>query len=202
MKVCVYDTETTGLPNYKAKASDPCQPHIVEIAALFYDDGRLVKELHLISKPEGWEIPQESIDVHRITNQMALSMGTHEWDNIAELLALLEEADVAVAHNGGFDNYILRCGARRFDLIPYVENDPDPLKIKGKLYCTMLNMMDECNLPGGRYGKPKWPSLAEAYRHAFDKEIDNAHGAFSDVLAAYDLYLWKTAKDAGKAVGV
>jgi DNA polymerase-3 subunit epsilon len=201
MKVTTWDLETTGFPNYKAKASDPCQPHIVEIAAVMHEDGKLVKELHLISKPEGWEIPKEVSDIHGITNEMAASMGTPEWENVKELLALLNEADVCVAHNGSFDAYVLRCAVRRFDLVPYVENDHDPLKTKGKSYCTMTAMTDECNLPG-RYGKPKWPKLSEAYRHAFGKDFENAHGAFSDVLATYELYLWKTAKDAGKAVAV
>ena len=41
--ICVFDTETTGLPKFKEPSEHPDQPHIVDICALLYTpDGVLV----------------------------------------------------------------------------------------------------------------------------------------------------------------
>ncbi|KSJ98283.1 hypothetical protein APA24_21400 [Pseudomonas aeruginosa] len=33
----IFDFETTGIPEWKLPSEDPCQPHIVEVAALLCD---------------------------------------------------------------------------------------------------------------------------------------------------------------------
>lgn len=36
--IFAFDTETTGLPDFRARSADPSQPHIVQLALLLYDD--------------------------------------------------------------------------------------------------------------------------------------------------------------------
>ena len=52
MFVLAYDTETTGLPNWKAPSGDPSQPHLVQIAALVanIETRQVIASLDLIDK--------------------------------------------------------------------------------------------------------------------------------------------------------
>jgi hypothetical protein len=51
----------------------------------------------------------------------------------------------------------------------------------------MLAMTKKCNLPG-RFGKPKWPKLQEAYKWCFNKEFDKAHDAMADIRACKEVF--------------
>lgn len=59
--ILFYDTETTGLPNWKTPSGHYAVPHIVQIGALLVDveTKEVLKELDVIVKPEGWEIPKQ-----------------------------------------------------------------------------------------------------------------------------------------------
>lgn len=71
--ICVFDTETTGFPNFKAPSDHPDQPHIVDICALLYTpEGDLVDSFEAMVRPDGWSIPNEVSVIHGITNEMAL----------------------------------------------------------------------------------------------------------------------------------
>ncbi|HEY8351659.1 MAG TPA: hypothetical protein VIK87_03855, partial [Sphingomonadales bacterium] len=61
MRILFYDTETTGLPLFSEPSSDPRQPHIVQAAAVLVDAGtrKAISSINLISRPDGWEIPEE-----------------------------------------------------------------------------------------------------------------------------------------------
>lgn len=188
--VLVFDTETQHLPDWNARARDPKQPHICEIAAVLFDDSwNDVGELHEIIKPDGWEIPKETSDIHGITQSMAMAVGVDEKAAVAEFLEMLKKATDVVIHNASFDCFILRIACRRFNLVPDDEGNPDPIGIKAKSFCTMKAMTNICRLPG-QYGNNKWPKLQEAYQFCFGREFDNAHGAMSDVRACAEVYRW------------
>lgn len=49
-----FDTETTGLPNFKIPFNHESQPHICQLAAILTDqNGKIKSELNAIIKPEG-----------------------------------------------------------------------------------------------------------------------------------------------------
>jgi DNA polymerase-3 subunit epsilon len=186
--ILVIDTETTGLPDFNKRASDPSQPHIVQFAALLMDDSGLKIDTHnFLCKPDGWTIPKEASDIHGITDAIANAKGIPEKEVAAICLGLIREASVVVAHNIMFDKFIMRIALRRYGIL----QDSHDAWWKGlNTFCTMRAMENVCCLPGKYRGKYKWPTLAEAYRHAFDEEMLGAHGAEADVRACLRLYRW------------
>ena len=75
-----YDTETTGLPDFKAPSESAHQPHIVQLAALLVDmDTReTIQSMDVICRPDGWTIPDEVAAVHGITTEHAAEVGIPE----------------------------------------------------------------------------------------------------------------------------
>ncbi len=72
MSALIFDTETTGLPNYKAPVNNDSQPYIVQLAAILVDDeGDTVSEMSVIIKPNGWTIPEEVAKIHGIDDRRA-----------------------------------------------------------------------------------------------------------------------------------
>ena len=46
-----------------------------------------------------------------------------------------------------------------------------------------MNLLNFCQLPGGRGGKYKWPNLSELYKKLFNDSFSEAHNASADVEA-------------------
>lgn len=185
-----FDFETTSLPLFREPSHDPRQPHIIQVAAgLFDDTGRSLRSFSALVKPDGWEIPEEITDLTGITPAAAETYGIDEAKAIEGLVKLWAMADVRVAHNVSFDIRIGRIALKRF---PGVCN-PDTW-VEGETVCTMDLMKSVCQLPptekmkaaGNKGFKP--PSLAEAYRHLFDREIGGAHNALNDMMACAEIY--------------
>ncbi len=52
MAYLFYDTETTGLPDFKARSHEPTQPHIVQLGLAWFDEeGREIGHGELIVRP-------------------------------------------------------------------------------------------------------------------------------------------------------
>lgn len=91
--VLTFDCETTGLPPKGAKWDvDFAEfPNIVQLAWAVNE-----KERSFIIKPEGWEIPESSIEVHGITAERANAEGVPFADIIDEFLEDCEKAEDAL----------------------------------------------------------------------------------------------------------
>lgn len=168
-----FDTETTGF-----KHGDFI-PEIVQIGALLQDTDslRVLGEVNLIVKPQN-PIPEEVSMIHGITDQVAAAYGVDS--RIAEKvfcdLAFMSE--MVVAHNIQFDMGIIK------DAWPLTY---DVLNLKTP-FCTMKESTTLVGISGTHAGGYKWPKLAEAYRHFFGTNFDNAHDAMADVRACRDVY--------------
>lgn len=172
MGILVYDTETTGLPNWKLPSGDECQPHMVEIAGKLYNEvGFLLDSYSAIIKPDGWVIPDEVIALNGITNEMALDVGISEAEALAGFLALKAKATLRVAHNINFDDRIIRIAMKRYSTDELAEQFK-----AGDKFCTCQGSRAAVALPG-----KKIPTLGEAYKHFTGKELVNAHRAEADV---------------------
>ena len=187
MKILIFDSETTGLPNYNERARHPSQPHIVELSALLYTDtGEKLSEYTALSKPDGWVISPEMTAIHGISHAQACMHGISEKAIAEAAFKMIREADIIAAHNLMFDKFIVRCALRRYEIM--TDADDEAWKSKRGV-CTMREMTPHCKLPGLN-GNHKYPKLIEAYRHAFKADFDGAHSALADCLAACRLFFW------------
>ena len=180
----VFDTETTGLPqNYRAPLTDFNNwPRMVQIAWQIHDvKGDLVEVKNYIIKPEGFSIPFNSEKIHGISTKMALDKGIALRDVLVHFKEALSNVKYIIGHNISFDNNIVGCEFLRSDMLNILS---DKISIDTKEEGT-----DFCQLPGGRGGKFKWPSLSELYIKLFNESFAEAHNASADVEATTRCFL-------------
>lgn len=180
----VYDTETTGLPeNYNAPVSDSNNwPRLVQLAWQVHDKvGALVEVHNYIVKPEGFTIPFNSAQIHGITTERAKQFGIPLTDVLEKFESSLAKAKVVAGHNIEFDLKIV--GAEHFR-----KSFPSALQDL-KSIDTKLESTDFCQIPGGKGGKFKWPTLTELHHKLFNEGFDAAHNAAADVEATTRCFL-------------
>lgn len=179
MKLLIFDTETTGLPkngDIPAENKPDNWPHAVSISWIILesDDNEIIKRRKYIIRPEGWTIPQESINIHGISELKANLSGHKLQDVLLEFIT--ESYDILVAHNLKFDYNVLR-NAMIWDL----KWGFNPLTKPS--CCTMKLSTDICMLPG-RNGTMKYPRLSELYIEVMKREPipSRLHDSFYDTL--------------------
>lgn len=185
-----YDTETTGLPDFKAPSESAHQPHIVQLAALLVDmDTReTIQSMDVIIRPDGWTIPDDVAAVHGITTQHAEAVGIPERLAV-EMFMELWCGRTRIAHNQQFDARIVRIALMR-----YRSEEAADIWKSGSAECTAILATPICQIPPtakmvkAGFNKFKTPNLGEAYRHFTGKELVNAHSAMADVMACRDVY--------------
>jgi DNA polymerase III epsilon subunit-like protein len=180
-----FDTETTGLPkDWKAPSSAVNNwPRMVQIAwVLTDDDGNSLETYSAIIKPEGFTIPREASDIHRVTQERALAEGLLLSEVLEAFTTTMAKAKQLVAHNMAFDEMILGCEFHRVA-------GRDPLRSKPKA-CTMKNddIIEWAAIPPHRYGSYKWPTLEQLHRKLFQTGVPDAHDALVDVEATVRCY--------------
>jgi len=172
----VFDTETIGLPKrWNAPITDTDNwPRLVQLAWIIYDENGFEKERNnCIIKPEGFIIPEETIKIHRITNERAHSEGL-DLKHVLEIFTQdLKENSYLVAHNISFDESIVGCEFFRKGI------DNNLYNIKS--IDTKELTVDFCKVEGSR--GYKWPTLTELHNKLFNKGFDDAHDALVDVEA-------------------
>lgn len=176
-----FDTETTGLPTRGAdyKLDFDHFPRIVQIAWRLTDNnGKLMHKYDAIIRPEGYVIPDDSIVVHKITNEEAMTSGQ---DILSVLRHFIIDAGIAkklIAHNINFDTSIIKSELYRLNVNE--DNFCEALD-KEKRIDTMRSTIKfvDARYPDGKSGK--WPRLEELYLKLFGEEITGAHSAVHDV---------------------
>lgn len=199
MTSLVFDTETTGLPNYKAPVNDKSQPYIVQLAAILLDDNdETIMEFNTIIQPEGWTVPEAAAAVHGITTDKAQRYGIPILSALHIFKKMYDKADYLVAHNIDFDLRMLR---------RYFPSDEECDFLKGMVtyYDTKTALTDIMQLPltekqlaaqkrnpgwspPGGWPKYKDPTMSEAYGFFFMEELDGAHSAMVDAMACADVF--------------
>jgi len=189
--ICVFDTETTGFPNWKIPSDDPSQPHLVDICALLYTpQGELVDSFEAMIRPDGWEIPNEVAVIHGITTEMALEQGIPEVEALGGFLRIYMQAGLRVAHNCSFDDRIMRIAIMRH----IGKQAADAFKAEPS-YCTAAKSKPICQLPPTEKMKAtnfknsfKTPTVSEALLHFTGEELVGGHRARPDAEACARVY--------------
>jgi DNA polymerase-3 subunit epsilon len=187
VSLVAYDTETTGLPEWKIPSDDPSQPHIIQLGALLVADNReVVAEMDVIVKPDGWIIPDDTVEVHGITMEQAMDAGIPETDAVDQFIEeFWKNGTDRVAHNRTFDQRLIRIALKRYG---YPDDLMELWADKDTHFCTMLMAKPLMKLePRGRYGY-KSPKLEEAYLHFIGEELNGAHNAMNDAKACLKIY--------------
>jgi len=173
----VFDTETTGLPkNYRAPLDDFSNwPRLVQLAWALYDaDGHCWEMYDYIIKPDGFVIPKEASDIHRVTQERAEKEGVPLMQVIEHFIKQVKTASFVIAHNIDFDEKIMGSEFLRM-------KTANPLLLSEKI-CTMKSSVDFCKIDNGR-GSYKWPTLMELHTTLFQVGFEEAHDAAVDIEA-------------------
>ena len=180
----IFDTETTGLPrNYSAPISDTDNwPRVVQIAWQLHDElGNVIEHKDFLVRPNGFNIPYESENIHGISTELATLGGEDLEDVLFLFKKALQKAKFIVGHNVGFDNNVLGCEFFRL-------GEESPLTLPVLDTCTE-ETAEVLKLPGGRGGKFKLPTLTELHQFLFNVPFNEAHNATADVEATTRCFL-------------
>jgi DNA polymerase-3 subunit epsilon len=182
MRVLCYDTETTGLWNFKQGVGHPDQPDMVQLAAILFDSETCVEygSINIVVIPEK-PVEPKAAELHGVTPEVIERYGVSRRYAIAAFDGLARNADMRMGHNESFDSKVLE-HAYTLSNIPY--------RPAIKTFCTMHGTTNLCKLPhaNGRAGY-KWPKLIEAYCALVDPEgFEGAHDALADVRASMALF--------------
>ena len=189
MKFLIFDTETTGLPSRGARLPRvEMYPYIVQFSWLVFDDATMrITNInnHLIKLPDGMTIPQESINIHGVTNE-AMQQSGEDIKLILEMFnQSVKESQIIIAHNIKFDDEIVQCECIRNNVSNIMTAYPAKIK-----YCTMkygknitkIERPSKFN-PGEMYFKP--PKLFELHKHYFNTVPNNLHNSLVDVFVCF-----------------
>ena len=164
----IFDTETTGLPKrWDAPLTDADNwPRCIQIAWQLHDaSGTCINHQDYLIKPEGFTIPFESEQVHGISTALAEAEGIPLETVLEKLAVALKQAQYVVGHNINFDRNIMGAEFLRVD-------GNDPLVSFSLIDTCTEETAALCQLPGGRGGKFKLPTLSELYYHLFGSRFE------------------------------
>lgn len=181
MSYLFFDTETTGMWDFKAQAEAEHQPHLVQLGAILTSDDLTVQaEVNmLVNLDEGIEVTEGAAAIHGITNERMENFGLPLPIVLAAMSQVANKADVVVCHNWNFDSRVIRRSCA------YIQR-PNFLDRK-RSFCTMEALTPVCKLPT-KYGKYKWPKLQEAHEFFYGHQFEDAHDAMADIRATIKVF--------------
>jgi DNA polymerase-3 subunit alpha len=174
----IFDTETTGLPKrWDAPITDVDNwPRCIQIAWQLHDDmGNCIHQDYLV-QPDGFNIPYDAEKIHGISTELAQEQGIPLSQVLEKFNDALSKTKFVVGQNVTFDLNIMGAEFVRED----VANQLQELPVLDT--CTE-HTATLCQIPGGRYGKFKLPTLTELHQFLFNTPFSEAHNATADVEA-------------------
>lgn len=175
----IFDTETTGLPkNWNAPITDSDNwPRAIQIAWQLHDAmGNVIEHQDYLIKPDGFDIPYDAERIHGISTELATRDGISLQEVLEKFNIALSKTKYVVGQNVGFDVNIMGAEFHRQSL----PNDLQELPVLDTCTETTAQL---CQIPGGRGGKFKLPTLTELHKHLFGEAFGEAHNATADVEA-------------------
>jgi DNA polymerase III epsilon subunit-like protein len=205
MKILVFDTETTGLP--QSKIINPKMlhmwPYIVQFSYIIYDTNLndiIYKYDSLIKLKDDIIIPEDSIKIHNITNDMSQKNGLQINIVFDIFFEHLKNVDLLVGHNILFDINMIKIELLR--LIYNNEKIENELKNYNKklyfltnyknIYCTLKESIEFCNIKAiNKVNKEylKFPKLIELHEKLFETKPTNLHNSLNDVFVTLRCFI-------------
>ena len=181
----IFDTETTGLPKkWNAPISDINNwPRCVQLAWQIHDNlGNCIESKDFLIKPDGYNIPYDSQKIHGISTELAERDGHDLLEVLTQFNKAVKNSKFIIGHNVKFDLNIMGCEFYRLK----VKNNLEVSKILDTCYEKTATL---CEIPGGRGGKYKFPTLTELHSYLFSTSFADAHNATADVEATTRCFL-------------
>jgi DNA polymerase III epsilon subunit-like protein len=202
MKIIVFDTETTGLPETKIISPDTVDkwPTIVQFSYLIYDtiDNYIINMNDFIVKvPDNIIISEESSNIHKITNEISTEQGIKIEEVLFKFFKDLENIDKIIGHNINFDINMIKVELLRIIYRNYEFNKV----FKGMLFkitnfkninCTLQDSINLCNIEAkDKCGKTylKFPKLVELHEKLFNSKPNNLHDSLIDILVTLRCFM-------------
>jgi len=205
MRILVFDTETTGLPQTKILNPDTLHqwPTIVQFSYIIYDlslNDIIESKDYIIKVPESILISEESSKIHGITNEISYKKGILVDEVLNEFFYYLRDVDWIIGHNVSFDINMIKVELLR--IIYNKKLTTQQLKTyKYDLYfitnyknicCTLQDSIQFCNIQAiDKFGRPylKYPKLVELHQKLFDSSPSNLHNSFNDILVTLRCFM-------------
>jgi len=200
MKVLVFDTETTGLPQrnkYGKKASiyeTTLWPYIIQLSYILYDTEKhkiIIDHDHIVKIPDHCELTEKSVEMHGITRNRSIREGISINEALDLFHVCVNSADMIIAHNLSFDRQIILV-----ESIRHRRGGPFYSKSSSQFFCTMKNTVELCQImaTNTKTGETymKFPRLSELHQHMFGEEPRNTHNSFVDILICLRCYVMLT----------
>jgi DNA polymerase III epsilon subunit-like protein len=181
----IIDVETTGLPDFGTLAYGQYPSYesldnynssrVVQLSMMVCNEKLDPMEMFdFIIKSDGFVI--ENSNFHGITNEISLEKGIMFSDVALILSQQLKKVSHIIAHNAMFDINIIKSELYRLSMNSLIQ------EINSKqILCTMKETKKIVRAKN-KYDRVKDPSLAELYKFAVGKDIENAHNSNYDVI--------------------
>lgn len=176
MSYIAWDTETTGLPMARTRATPDnidnfkhCR--MLSLALVKYtSSGREISSYHGIVYPDTFDV--KATEIHGITPEHAKAVGKPFKEIYDTFLETMRGVDILVAHNSRFDEDVLfsECYRRGLSVEPFR---------RMRFVCT-LDMTRDVFLRNMKLGV--------LYQKLFNEELEGAHDALNDSRACGRVY--------------
>lgn len=183
MRALFYDTETTGLPNFRDGPGGASWPDVTQFAAKLVDLKTRKTEacLQFYVKPER-EIHPDAARVTGIDLDHIMKFGVTRRFMVAAFSGIARNADLTICHNRQFDDTVIKTA--------FIREGHEPMNHPG--FCTkdattnLVKAPKKPNRNGVVMGGYKWPTLTEAHgvlcqglKFNMDLPIDEVHDEFA-----------------------
>jgi DNA polymerase III epsilon subunit-like protein len=206
MRILVFDTETTGLPKSKIMNPDTLNlwPHTVQFSYVIYDTNLndiIVSSDKIVKLKDGITMPEDSIKIHGITNEISQKNGINIESIINEFFSHLRNVDLLVGHNVSFDINMIKVELLRLIYEAKFISENEVKECKYNLHfltnyknicCTLQESIDLCNIKAiDKFGKEytKFPKLLELHQKLFESTPNNLHNSFNDILVTLRCFM-------------
>ena len=205
MRVLVFDTETTGLPQTKILNPDTLHqwPTIVQFSYIIYDlslNDIVESKDYVIKVPESILISEESSKIHGITNEISSKKGILVDEVLNEFFYYLRDVDWIIGHNVSFDINMIKVELLRIiynkklitQQLKMYKYDLHFITNYKNICCTLQDSIQFCNIQAiDKFGRPylKYPKLVELHKKLFDSSPNNLHNSFNDILVTLRCFM-------------
>ena len=171
MKILIFDTETTGLPERNSSINEINKwPHILQLSYILFDQSNnelLTYSNDYILIPPTVEITEKSQSIHNISREICNKNGKSIREVLNRFNICLQKANIIVGHNISFDKRMIMVECTRNHIPQYFTYYSFGDKIQKPEYCTMKLSTELCKLP---YKSKTMSSSKESINQQYNEE--------------------------------